>query len=531
MSLPYAQVMVDGFARLGALTYETGAESPRVGDAVRVPFGKREAVGVVVELLQRPPKKVATKPLIEVYGPRASESDMLALQDLSEHHVSNLMWSVSRLAPTKGKSAQAQSYGSVSFDIPENLFLMYDKTPEARNVILRPGFLPPELVAAHEAQRIHELRPDGQILIMCPTLFEVGKVLDYFPSGAGHLDEGKDPHAWRSFSTSTLKVAVTTSVGSWYAAPDLAGIIVVEENNPAHRTKTSPSIHNRDAAIARANATKGVCLSLITANPSPQSLGMPDVTVVQPFLRSGESPGTIRFLSDNGQTSSLPDELFLQMQGREEEFSVMYSGSATVCAKCYTRIVEGVDCCPLCGFTLFTEAGMSPKTIRKVYGDAQALPAAKAKQKRGLQNVIIPQATRLLTAPSLQPGAPAVDALMQAATAAGPGGTVYALVPGLVPQALQQATTAEGQLELARDYYRTAKKLHMPPFGRMFEITVRDQDEWDTSKFPGFVNGPKMLKGGQSIIVRCQKDQTALVRKQIDRLRKSKRKVTVAEPL
>lgn len=531
MGLPYAQVLVDGFGRLGTLTYDTGQSNPSIGDAVKVPFGKRDAVGVVVELLDKPPKPVDTKPIIEVYGPRSSESDMLSLQKLSAENVSDLRWAAARLAPTHGKSAEAKSYGEVTSLAPEELELVYDKAPGLRNVILRPGFLTPELVAAHEILRIHKANPQGQVLVMCPTLFEVQQIMKLLPTGVGHLDESRDKHAWRSFCESTLKIAVTTNVGSWYAAPDLAGIVVVEENMHSHRTKTAPSIHNRDAALARADAAENITLSLITANPSPQALGMADITVLQPSLASGEAAGEIRFISEIEGMHMMPNELYSEMQNREEEFTVIYQGSSRVCARCYTRKLKDVETCTLCGFTTFKDAGVDAKTVKKVYGAAKPLQVKQVKNKRNLGKVIVPQADRLITAPTLQPGAPAVEALMRAATAAGPGGVVYALVQESVPPVLKQASQASGQLELARDYYRNAKKLKLPPFGRMFEITVRDDKPWDVSKFPGYVNGPKKTKAGQSIIVRCDKSQTVVVRTQIERLRKDKRKVGVREPV
>ena len=153
-------VLVDGFERLGPLSYYTGSTDPTVGDAVAVPFGKRTATGVV--LGPGNPSK-AEKDILSVHGPRSTPQDLEAATTTARTQLSPVTSMMRRLAPTSNKGSAPINAGPVTlarewpftYTIPDGIVF---------TLLLTPPLVSSAAVAAVEARRMSDL---GQVLVLC----------------------------------------------------------------------------------------------------------------------------------------------------------------------------------------------------------------------------------------------------------------------------------------------------------------------------------------------------------------------------
>lgn len=519
-------VLVDGFERLGPLSYFTGDTSPVVGDAVDVPFGKRTATGVV--LGPGDPHK-AEKAINAVYGPRSTPEDIEAATFTAQGQLSPGVTSIARrLAPAKDKGSTPIDAGPVSlarswpftYEIPGGVVWA---------LLLTPPLVSTAAVAAMEAER---LSAAGQVLILCPTTEMVAQVRNEFTSGAERLDSQARPGAWPGFRAGTVTVGIGARGAALYSASDLAGIIVVDEQHPAHVEMKAPRTHTRAAAVARAKAHR-IPLTIVTDRPTPSGIGaVQRVVAVQADL--GWPDTGLYNLADAGVSASsdMPDEVVLSADRLAEEGTppVVLIGATTyrTCKSCGLSFDTGSKC-PACGTSAIRVRGYDAERVRAVFGDsARCCTRDELAKLRDVGMVILPDIHRSLTIPDLVPFSRTSDLILDACRAAGPGGRVVATYWGPAHPLLSLLMGAHDSMAAAKAMYSHARTLGLPPFGRVAEIHFT-KGAPDLGGLPGKVHGPVRSPrgGGCDVLVRCSPDELRVLDRVVQRWRRQKVKFTI----
>ena len=520
-------VVVDNFGRLGGLTYAVPAHlTVGIGDAVKVPFGQREAVGVVVAAADSTGGH-NIKDVIEVYGRRTSENDLQAARSVAAGNLSDIQWMVNKLAPNKHKGAQPGDYGQLKVkDSLPSLLFPDDKLNSSKLMLLRPPGCAPEVMAAQLCRQI--AASGGQILVLCPSAVDVTKVYNLCTAGAVRLDAKAADDAWASFRAGTAQVGIGTHAAAWYAAKNLSHIVVVEEESEGHRTNTTPRAHSRDVAVARA-AAHHAQLILITANPSVRALGVDGIAVSQLDNASSLWPD-IQIRHADSQTSGIPDDLYLHVESQLKlgrKVSAVMGTATMLCARCFTPTAG--EYCPMCGYNRTVKAGFDEARIAGVFGDqVEPLTLAKLATRRDYGTIIVPELDATLSMPSLQPYHHTAGLLMAAATAAGPSGSVWATTRSTPHPSLTLIANSHDQLALAHAYYKDAKRLALPPFGRLVTVSVSGENPPEIHLPPSIImHGPKQAKNGWEYIFRLESTKMPQLNSTLARLRRKGRKVSL----
>lgn len=517
-------VLVDGFERLGPLSYYTGDVGASVGDAVAVPFGKRVATGVV--LGPGNPRK-AEKTITTVHGPRSTPEDIHAAQQTAQNHLSTLMSMGRRLAPSRNKGSSPIDAGDVelardwpfTYTIPDGVM---------KALLLTPPLVSTAAAAAVEARRLSK---EGQVLILCPTKEKVAQVCNEFTSGAERLDSQAKPGAWSGFRRGTVTIGVGARGSALYSAGNLAGIIVVDEQHPAHVEMKTPRTHTRDTAAARAAAHR-IPLTIITDRPTPSGVGAVQ-QVVEVKSDTGWPKTTLYNLADSmDSVSDMPGETLIAAQRAAEEGkpAAVLVGATTyrTCKTCGLSFDTGRTC-PSCGTNAIRVRGYDADRVEAVFGGS-AFPCTREElanlQEVGL--VILPDIHRTLTAPSLVPFGMTADIILAACRAAGSDGQVIATHWGSPHPLLKLLLGQQNQMGAAAGAYRHAQSLKLPPFGRVAEIHFT-KDAPDLSNLPGSVHGPVRSRrgGGCDVLVRCAPEELRVLDRVVQAWRKQKVKFTI----
>ena len=517
-------VLVDGFERLGPLSYYTGSTDPTVGDAVAVPFGKRTATGVV--LGPGNPSK-AEKDILSVHGPRSTPQDLEAATTTARTQLSPVTSMMRRLAPTSNKGSAPINAGPVTlarewpftYTIPDGIVF---------TLLLTPPLVSSAAVAAVEARRMSDL---GQVLVLCPTKELVAQVRNEFSGGAERLDAQAPAGAWTGFRAGTVTVGIGARGSALYSADKLAGIIVVDEEHPAHIEMKTPRTHTRDAAVARAKAHR-IPLTLISRRPTPSGIGA--IQRVVPVNADEDWPTTTLYnLADPGvSTSDMPDELILQAEklaaaGRKP---VILVGATTyrTCKTCGLSFDTGSRC-PSCGTTAIRVRGYDEERVAAVFGDtADTCTRTELATLRNAGLVILPDIHRSLTIPDLVPFSRTWDIILDACTAAGPGGQVAATHWGGGHPLLTYLMGNHDSMSAAKAMYAHAESLALPPFGRVAEIHFT-KDAPNLAGIPGKIHGPVPAArgGGCDVLVRCAPHELRQLERIVQGWRRKKVKFTL----
>lgn len=522
-------VVVDGLAYLGPLSYRIPANlSVHPGDAVEVPVGKRVAAGLVIG--PGNPAK-ATREVLSRYGERTTVTDIDTANLVATEQATQLQQLVSRLAPKSGKGATPVDVGSTfeAVDLPR-LSTQHHSDPNQKLLLLHEPALRSEDVAVTEAVRLSQ---NGQVLILCPTTAMVERVLARTTAGIVRLDSKAAKGEWAAFREGTAPVGVGTRAAAWYAPGKLAGIIVMEEQHTGHREQTAPRHHARDVAIARARA-RGVPLVMTSRNPTPAAMGSgAKVYTVRPMDQPGWPTMVVHDETlDTIRTSELPIDIRVELEeaSRHTRPLVVVGGRSTLrCMGCFTersKPTTTFDRCPECGDLSTKIIGYDKDRIRDLYGDSviPVLPSELEKYSNvGL--VVITDVSVMLARPDLNPYHYAVDTIMSSAAAAGPDGKVIAVVRDATHPVLRILFDMHDQLGIAKRSYRTAQRLHLPPFGKLVQLQVLQKTLPDMSGWPGHVHGPTPIKGGWEFLVRCSADDLPTVQREVVKLRKRKIKL------
>ena len=532
-----ADVLCDSTGRIGALSYLIPATlEVCIGDAVEVPFGQRTSRGLVLGVGD--PAR-ATRAVLSVLGPRAAPGEIALARDLARWNFSPFSAIAGRLAPRTRRGNPPYEAGPVK--VTEGTgFVGLGRTLEASQTTRRllacaPGVSQPRLAALEAA----EIAAVGQVLILCPTTQDVTLVLAEFVSGAARMDnapKGADPSAWKAFVDGTLQVAVATRTAALWAAPRLAGIVVVDEDHPGHVEATQPHTNARDVATLRTQRL-GASLVLLSSNPSPLALGAkvkifavgtpalwPTTRVVNrpSFARNRlDLPGAVRSaLIAARQAGVVPVVVASTARSVRRCKGCRMTLTCTECESHSCTHLRGRPC-PRCRSTESRLVGWDPERVAKAVGrPAKVVLPHQLRTLRDVGLVIVYDADPFLTAPGLLPDRWAADVFLAAARAAGPAGTVLVVTcePGAAPY--DDLVTRHDLVRFAKRTWNAAKDAQLPPFGRLVTVKVAGPTPPRTTGWPGTVFGPRPVGKDFELLVRCSDADLAALAPCLERLRK-----------
>lgn len=549
-----ANVLVDGAPpRLGALSYRVpDSIEVRVGDAVHVPFGKREAYGLA---LGPGDVEKATRTLLASFGPRTHPADLAVAADMARHHFVDLAQLAVRLAPRSGKGADPHDAGPAALIDPDRAPIPVRKVDRLRRYLLRAPLVDPYRLAAESAMVMLDYYrdthgEDGQVLVLCPTSAMVAAVLDQFSSGAARVDAAKaTAGGWRGFVEGTVPVAVGTRAAAWFAPRRFAGIVVVEEHHPGHVEAQQPHTHTRDVALARTTqrdipyACTGLC---------PSGAALAGGLKIAPAGTAGDWPAVTlvdRSTRDPGQRA-FPTEVKLavaraQRAGHKTTFIAERKTARRQCSNCRAprpcAVCEAAVCahppaeahpgtCGRCGGSDTKLVGWDAERIVAAFDrKVRAAPWSNLAKVSDAQLVVVFDADRPLHTASLEPESHAAQLLLSAAAQVNPGGTLM-LVTSDPSDPVLAAITAGDQMALARMVWANAKQLRLPPFGRLIHVRAAREKAPATGSWPGQVAGPRKVADGEwEFLVRCADGDLPAAFQAVSRLRRSaKVRVTVS---
>lgn len=539
-------VLVDGSGQLGALSYFVPRGMKLApGDAVHVPFGKREAHGMV--LGPGNPAK-ATRAVSLVYGRRCHPRELELAAEIARRHFAALGQVAVRLSPRTGRGHDPLDAGPLELDtFDDERDLVMPEIPDAarRRYLLRAPLVDPARLAALEARRMCATEAGGQVLILCPTVELVEATLARFSSGAVRVDSKAQRGAWRGFCEGHIPVAVGTRTAALFSADRLAGVIVVEDGHPGHVEATQPHTHARDVALLRAAAHK-VPLTLIGANPDPAALGgrirvfavggpgdWPHVALVDrndfaPVERlvPRALPLALRRARKDGH------EPVVLAQRRKAVRRCVRCAEERPCSQCTSsacRHPEEVPC-PKCMDLNVRMVGWDAERIGSMLGSqARTVSAAELGECHDVGLAVIFDIDAALSAPGINPEAIAAHLIVTAAAAAGPGGTLMVLTRQSDHPLLVDLCQRQDQVAVARRAWSIAKDAGLPPFGRLVRIQTARKASPNVSGWPGRVYGPRRNGKEWEILVRIDDDDLDKLSRPIASLRRGgKVRITVS---
>jgi primosomal protein N' len=541
-----ADVLPDGVGKLGCLSYLVpDGMVVRPGDAVQVPLGKRTVYGMIVGAGDA---AVATRPIEEVFGKRADPGDISLARAIAKFHFSGEAAVLPRLAPKTGRGHAPLEDWDVELagDLPLRPRVNGPAGTETaqRRLLVRAPLVRSAVLAAYEAARL--AGNGGQVLVLCPSGDVVEEVTACFSAGAQRLDAKAARGAWKGFGLGTVRIGIGTRAAALFSAPKLAGIVVVDERSQGHVEVTEPHTHARDVANARSRAL-GIALTLISDCPTAQALGA-GVAV----LTAGSKQDWPRMkLIDRTEVASssrwTPPALLIalrraQRAGQEPVVVVQRKSALRRCGRCHEPrpcpLCESSLCrhpeptaCPRCSSTEGTwMSGWDAARVADRLGlDVRIVTLAELSEVRDAGLVVLFDVDAALSIAELIPDTLAGRLVMQAAAAAGHGGTLLALTDDPSAPLLVDLFGNQDVLSVARRTSASAKSAALPPFGRLVSIKVSRQTEPKIVGWPGQVHGPRRVNGAWELLVRIPADRLLELRPHLDKLRRPGHvKVTVS---
>jgi primosomal protein N' len=532
-------VLVDNSQRLGALSYLVPDHiAVRVGDAVHVPFGKREAYGVV---LGEGDASKATREVLGVFGRRIHPADVDTAAELARRHLCALEALVPRFAPRTAKGADAIDAGPVGLKGEQEIG--FEPQPVAHRLAWCAPGVDRVRFAAEEAHRLSE---HGQVLVLCPTKESVSKVLGQFVSGAARLDAAASRGAWSGFVAGTVRIGVATRAGALFSPRELAGIVVLDCEHPGHTEAVQPHTHARDVALERAKR-HDVPLTMVSAVCDPAALQ----AGVKVMYVGGGLPSSC--LVDRPSTSNgnrlVPTVVQLEIRKALEVGKVCLvapSRCRSACSHCRATVScpEGhhpAECrcelppCQRCGTTGHVPSGWDAVRLQTVFASYPHADRLVCVAPDRLSSVTGAVLTVLLDADAptktatLQPELGQLRLLVEAAHTLSTEGHLLVVTQD-ASQALLEKWANGDRRGIARVVWNEAKALNLPPFGRLVLVRVARATAPNVATWPGRVHGPRQVVPGEwEILVRCSDQELPRLSSPLDRLRRSgKVRITVS---
>lgn len=527
-------VLCDETGRVGALSYLVPSSLPEgvaEGDAVTVPFGTRELHGLV--LGPGDPSK-ATREVIGVLGPRAAKSELDLARTLASRHFSELSVVASRLSPRSGRGAEPLDSGPVRTAPLAPVLPDLDPALTRRFYVTAPLVDSAE-VAALEASR---LSTKGQVLVLCPTIEHLERVLALFVSGAARLDTKAPKGAWAGFRSGSVRIGVGTRGAALYSAHDLAAVVVLDEDHPGHLEATQPYTHARDVAALR-TLRQGVDLTLVGANPTPSGVGSrlkvvalgsrADWPTVRLINRNDFPPSErilpppLRAAVDRSVRSNRP--VLVLAEKRPAQRRCSRCGEARPCTECKDSNCRhhATTPCARCGSDKVRMVGWDAPRLEALFGPGvRAVTAAQLTEVTPEDAlVVVFDLDSALNAPTFQPEATASHLVLSAARASGRGGHVVVLTREPDHPLVLDLVVRKDQVAVARRSWEEARAAGLPPFGRLVTVRVGHAKAPSVESWPGRVHGPRKTNEGWEVLVRIADEDLPHLERALSRLRRA----------
>lgn len=506
-------VLVDRSGRIGPLSYviPEGLFVQR-GDAVKVPFGKRESYGLV---LGPGDSSRATRPITEVYGKRVTAQELDFAAKVAREHFCSLPTIAARLAPRDGKGAPAAHAGDVVLEkIKAPYGLMTISAAMSRRLLVCAPLVDQEHAAALEAKRLSE---SGQVLVLCPTSDSAERVASLFQSGAARLGTGAPDGSWKGFGDGTVRVGVGTRTAALYSAENLSGIVVVEEDHPGHKERSQPYTNARDLAISR-SITFGCALTLLSSCPTPRALGgkLKAFSVGSP----ADWPEIKVVNTQNDDPMAPLPQSVQRLVAKRDALMVVEPAPAFVCRRCGSLRcdVGSNESCPHCGEASVRQVNWDTKRASSAMSDLRTCTADEL-QEETANTIVLPDFEGLLRRPSLLPESWAAHMAVRACRSAGRKGRVVLMVRSSDHPLLKDLTERD-LMSQARRSWETAKQTGLAPFDLWVRITVGTKSAPRIASPPGRVVGPRRVGDQWELILQAPKSRHAEVEALVARIRR-----------
>jgi len=496
--LTCVDVLVDDSGRLGPLSYlVTGDVVVAPGDAVTVPFGRAERHGLVLGQSKNPEK--ASRAVLCRLGQRVDPRDMRLAFELALRHFATHAQVAARLSPNSGRNSAPIECGEVVLaPSKDTLELPVPEKNWSHRLYLRPPLVDPARLAALEAAR---LSVEGQVLVLCPTVKLLERVLAEFSSGAARLDSRARAGAWNGWRSGGVRVGVGTRSAALYSAERLAGIVVVEEEHPGHVESTLPYTHARDVARRRA-AVHGAALSLISAAPTALGLtGSKVVTFengfklwpkVQIVDRSDLHPSMRNVPPRVRQVvAKARHPIVTVAENRPSRRVCSRCGDLRPCAECtgYCSHRE-LNACPRCGALGVRWIGWDAARLKATIPESTPLTLTELAGLPAEDRVVLLlNVDPLLTGHGLDVLHASTSVIARAAEAAGDGSLVLVTTAPEHPVLL--AARDRELLPVVQSVWEGAKAAGLPPFGHLVHVRLGWKNPPRTEDWPGRVLGPR----------------------------------------
>lgn len=506
--LTCVDVLVDDSGRLGPLSYlVTGDVVVAPGDAVTVPFGRAERHGLVLGPSTNPEK--ASRAVLCRLGQRVDPRDMKLAFDLALRHFATHAQVAARLSPNSGRNSAPIECGAVVLAPSKStLELPVPEKNWTHRIYLRPPLVDPARLAALEAARLSE---DGQVLVLCPTVKLLERVLAEFSSGAARLDSRARAGSWNGWRSGGVRVGIGTRTAALYSAERLAGIVVVEEEHPGHVESTLPYTNARDVARRRA-AVHGCALSLVSAAPSALGLAGNKVVAfengfklwpkVQIVDRSDLHPSMRNVPPRVRQAvAKAKHPIVTVAENRPARRVCSRCGDLRPCSACtgYCSHRE-LSACQRCGSLGVRWIGWDAARLKATIPEATPMTltelAALPPEDR---MVLFLNIDPLLTGHGFDTLHAAASVLARAAEAAGDGTLV--LVTTAPEHPVLIAARNRDLLPVAQAVWEDAKTAGLPPFGHLVHVRLGWKNPPRTDDWSGRVLGPRRRGNEWEVLV------------------------------
>lgn len=533
---PAVEVLVDGSGRLGALSYLVpDGLSVKPGDAVHVPFGRREAHGMVLGPSPEPER--ATREILCVYGRRAEPAALELARRIAVSSFGEFAAVAERLSPRTRRDLPALDAGRLELKRPVSA--PPGETPSRHVFYLRAPLVEPAPLAAAAAVRlVADAGPGAQVLVLCPTKELVSEVLGQFSAGAARLDRtppANGSSAWKGLGEGTVTVGVGTRQAALWSARHLTGIVVVEEAHPGHIEASLPYTNARDVALWRADA-EDLRVVLIGATASPPAL-IAGVKVV-PVGSAEQWPEMV--LLDRNQyqgTRLVPAPLALAVakasragqrplvlaERRRAMRRCTRCGAERPCARCDSSTCRHRESepCSRCGETRTRMVGWDADRLRDLFSDkVEPVSLAELSSANDAGLVVLFDLDPALRSPGLQPEAYASHLITTAAKAAGRDGKVVGLTSDPEHPLLTDLFGARDQRAVARRAWHNARDTGLPPFGHLVTVRCGQSREPRVRSWPGTIYGPRRVGDEWELLVLANDDEFSRIGPHLQRLRR-----------
>ncbi len=267
---------------------------------VKVPFGKKTAVGAVWEKIDQsplPPDKI--KSIAEILDLPPLSGDFLSFLDWAAHYTMQPKGAILKMAMGEKtvfappKKPRKKLPVPPCYRAPETL--LNDAQQEAAqdlcgsvsaqkfSVTLLEGITGSGKTEVY-FQAVHEaLRQGKQVLVLLPEISLSSQFLRRFEQSFGaapllwhsQLTPATRRENWLSIAKGDAKVIVGARSALFLPYPDLGLIVVDEEHEQAYKQEEGVIYHGRDMAVARAQK-QNIPIVLVSATPSLESLANVD---------------------------------------------------------------------------------------------------------------------------------------------------------------------------------------------------------------------------------------------------------------